>query len=152
MLFERLAPARSGGLVLALLVFGGAGCAALSGSTGETRNALTLQVHAQPPADKTETRTPSPGFGYIWVSGYWDYLDGNFIWRDGRWVQGRPDYEYVRARYEFDGNAWLFHRPHWKKRQPRQAVSRPAPAPAPAPAAASTPASASAPAVVPASA
>jgi hypothetical protein len=33
-------------------------------------------------------------------------------------VQGKPDYEYVRARYDNEaGKGWVFHRPHWKKRQ-----------------------------------
>jgi hypothetical protein len=50
------------------------------------------------------------------VAGYWDYLDGNYVWRSGRWLQGKADYEYVRARYEVVGQAWVFHRPHWKRR------------------------------------
>jgi hypothetical protein len=97
-------------------------CSTLSGSTSNTssadaKNQVTIQVNSAPPPEKTEGDKPAaPGFGYIWVAGYWDYLDGNYIWRDGRWVQGKPDYEYVRARYEYDGKSWLFHRPHWKKR------------------------------------
>jgi hypothetical protein len=99
-----------------------AGCGTLSSSSqnssGDAKNQVTIQVNSAPPAEKAETSRPAaPGFGYIWVGGYWDYLDGNYIWRDGRWVQGKPDYEYVRARYEFDGKGWLFHRPHWKRRQ-----------------------------------
>ncbi|MDB4965671.1 MAG: hypothetical protein JWN44_1360 [Myxococcales bacterium] len=110
-------------IALALLLAASAtsGCATLSGNTesgnGETKNQVTVQVNSAPPAEKTEANRPAaPGFGYIWVAGYWDYLDGNYVWRDGRWVQGKPDYEYIRARYEYDGKAWLFHRPHWKKR------------------------------------
>jgi hypothetical protein len=91
-----------------------------SGQGGNTANALTVQVNQQPPAEKTEEKTSAPGFGYIWVAGYWDYLDGNYVWRPGRWVQGKPDYEYVRARYEYDGKTWVFHRPHWKKRKADQ--------------------------------
>ena len=96
------------------------GCGILSSSsTGDQSNKVTIEVNSAPPADKVEkadARPTSPGFGYIWVNGYWDYLDGNYVWRSGRWTQSRPDYEYVRARYEFDGKAWLFHRPHWKRR------------------------------------
>jgi hypothetical protein len=79
-----------------------------------------VQVREQPPVEKTEDARPAaPGFGYIWVAGYWDYLDGNYIWREGRWVQGRPEYEYVRATYQYDqaARAWVFHRPHWRKRK-----------------------------------
>jgi hypothetical protein len=98
------------------------GCAVVSSDTsgGQQANTLTIQVNSPPPADKPEERTTAPGFGHIWVAGYWDYLDGNYVWRPGRWVQGKPDYEYVRARYEMVNQAWVFHRPHWKKRHSTQ--------------------------------
>jgi hypothetical protein len=107
-------------MALAAPVFS-AGCAVLSSDTSstETKNALTVSVREAPPPEKEQDpkdRPSSPGFGFIWVSGYWDYLDGNYVWRDGRWVQGKPDWEYVRARYEQVNGAWVFHRPHWKKR------------------------------------
>ena len=97
------------------------GCATLS-STGTNSaandpNQLTVPVSAQPPVERSEGDKPAaPAYGYIWVAGYWDYLDGNYIWRSGHWMQGKADYEYVRARYEFDGKTWVFHRPHWKRR------------------------------------
>jgi hypothetical protein len=108
--------------VLTLTLFLGlaGGCATLSSSSPSDsgdKSQLTLSVATPPPTEKAEGDRPtSPGFGYIWVAGYWDYLDGNYIWRDGRWMQGKADYEYVRARYEKDGQGWVFHRPHWKRR------------------------------------
>ena len=107
-------------------MIGFAGCRHLSSSSGQqsapannSRRRSTsrsirrrLQGRAEA-AHLGRSRLPAP----IWVAGYWDYLDGNYIWRDSRWVQGKPDYEYVRARYEYDGQAWTFHRPHWKRRQ-----------------------------------
>jgi hypothetical protein len=110
------------------------GCGIVSSDTSstETKNALTIQVSKEPPADKAEgTKPAAPGFGYIWVAGYWDYLDGNYVWRDGRWVQGKQDYEYVRARYENVGNGWVFHRPHWKKRHTEATPAAAPPAAAP---------------------
>ena len=110
-------------IALVLMIGFMAGCATLSssGSSSSSSDANTqidVPVSSQPPPEKAEgTRPSAPGYGFIWVAGYWDYLDGNYIWRDGRWVQGKPDYEYVRARYEFDGKSWVFHRPHWKRRQ-----------------------------------
>ena len=106
------------------------GCAALSssGPSGQANNSagsqLDVQVAEAPPPEKVEADKPaSPGFGYIWVSGYWDYLDGNYIWRSGRWVQGKPDYEYVRARYDQANGRWVFHRPHWKRRHSSSAAT-----------------------------
>lgn len=105
--------------LFAFALLGSAGCSIISSDTsaGEAQNALTVQVREAPPPDKTDVDKPqAPGYGYIWVAGYWDYLDGNYLWREGRWMQGKQDYEYVRARYEQSNGAWVFHRPHWKKR------------------------------------
>ena len=111
--------------VMALTMFlslVGAGCATMassSSSEGATdKSQLTVAVTSPPPAERAEDSKPAaPGFGFIWVAGYWDYLDGNYIWREGRWMQGKADYEYVRARYEHEPQGWVFHRPHWKRRR-----------------------------------
>jgi hypothetical protein len=95
------------------------GCAAVSADTSKTSAAsqsLVVEVSQPPPDPKTEVKTPCPAPGHIWVAGYWDYIDGHHVWRDGRWVQGKVGYEYVRARYDFDGKTWQFHVPHWHKR------------------------------------
>lgn len=97
------------------------GCAAISSSGSDSASNPTSQIDVQvaeaPPPEKVDGDKPAaPGYGYIWVSGYWDYLDGNYLWRSGRWVQGKADYEYVRAHYEAVNNRWVFHRPHWKRR------------------------------------
>ena len=112
--------------VMALTIFlslAVGGCATMSsGSTSSDssgdKSQLTMTVASPPPPEKAEDARPTaPGFGFIWVAGYWDYLDGNYIWRDGRWMQGKADYEYVRARYEHEAQGgWVFHRPHWKRR------------------------------------
>ncbi len=117
-------------IALALMLTSASACATLSSgpTTQSPESQLVMQVPQQPPPDKDEgPHAAAPGFGFIWVAGYWDYLDGNYIWRQGRWVQGKPDYEYVRARYEFDGKSWVFHRPHWKRRHsdsPRATAQR----------------------------
>ncbi len=117
-------------LSLSLFSFG---CAAVSATTSQTSTAshqLVIDVPSAPPDPKPEVKTPCPAPGHIWVAGYWDYIDGHHVWRDGRWIEGKRDYEYVRARYEFDGKTWLFHVPHWHKRAAAVAtVSAPAPAP-----------------------
>jgi hypothetical protein len=101
-------------LSLSLFSFG---CATVSATTSQTSaSQLVIDVPSAPPDPQPEVKTPCPGPGHIWVAGYWDYLDGHHVWREGRWVEGKIGYEYVRARYEFDGKAWLFHIPHWHKR------------------------------------
>lgn len=104
-------------LVLMMGMFTGCATFSSSGTATAGGEKIDVPVSEAPPPEKAEGARPaSPGYGYIWVGGYWDYLDGNYIWRDGRWVQGKADYEYVRARYEYTGKEWVFHRPHWKRR------------------------------------
>ncbi|HXU74371.1 MAG TPA: YXWGXW repeat-containing protein [Polyangia bacterium] len=113
---------RSIALSLSLFSFG---CATVSGTTTQTSTTsqqLVIEVPNAPPDPKPEEKMPCPGPGHIWVAGYWDYIGGQHVWRDGRWVQGKPDYEYVRARYEFDGKAWQFHVPHWHRRAVTQTM------------------------------
>jgi hypothetical protein len=102
-------------LVLSLSVVG---CAAMQ---EEVKNVnaptLVIRVAQEPPAPLDEVKSPAPALGYIWVAGFWDYIGGHHVWRAGRWVEGKAGYEYVRARYEWNGQTWQFHIPHWKKRQ-----------------------------------
>jgi hypothetical protein len=102
------------------LAFTLVGCASVSSNTAATSTTQTLviEVPNAPPPSKDEAKPATPEPGHIWVAGYWDYIDGHHVWREGRWVQGKAGYEYVRARYEFDGKAWQFHVPHWHRRTP----------------------------------
>jgi len=101
------------------LSFSAFGCAAVTADTTQTSSptqVMVVEVPNAPPDVKAEQKAECPGPGYIWVAGYWDYIGGHHVWRDGRWVQGKAGYEYVRARYEFDGHQWQFHIPHWHRR------------------------------------
>ena len=100
---------------------------------------VDVLVPQPPPPEKSESKSVAPGFGYIWVAGHWDFVEGIYVWKAGRWLQGKPGYEYVRARCDYDGaqKSWVFRRSHWKR---RQSPSLAAPSPAPtAPAAPSVP-------------
>jgi hypothetical protein len=121
-------------IVLSFSLFA-VGCAAVSADTSKTSaptRVLVVEVPNAPPDPKAEVKTPCPAPGHIWVAGYWDYIDGHHVWRDGRWVEGKLGYEYIRARYEWDGKAWQFHVPHWHKRTvstPTQMAQAPQPQP-----------------------
>ncbi len=94
-----------------------AGCAALGSDVKNVNEpTLVVRVAAAPPAAIAEVKPPAPALGQIWIAGYWDYLGGQSVWRAGRWLEGKVGYEYIRARYEWDGQSWQFHLPHWKKR------------------------------------
>ncbi len=106
-------------MIALTLLLAAPGCATLSASPTQSATpeaSLEVAVAEAPPPDQHEDKPAAPGYGYIWVSGYWDNLDGRYIWRPGRWVQGKANYEYVRARYEQSGKGWVFHRPYWHRR------------------------------------
>ena len=93
-------------------------CATFSedAKTATAPTALTIQTASPPPELQAEERPESPGPGHIWVAGYWDYVNGRYAWRAGRWVAGMPGYEYVRAQTQLEDGVWVLHVPHWKKR------------------------------------
>ena len=47
------------------------------------------------PADVTYVRPVSPGPGYVWINGEWEYSGNNYHWREGSWqhAQGGPNME-----------------------------------------------------------
>jgi hypothetical protein len=112
-------------LVLALAFGSFTGCATLSQESAapasQTAALLAINVPSAPPEAPAEVQTQSPGPGHIWVAGYHDFIGGRHVWRAGRWVEVKSGYEYVRAKYEWTGQTWVFHVPHWKKRHAEQA-------------------------------
>jgi hypothetical protein len=119
---------RSIALAFSLVTVGCSTVGSTTSQTSTTSQQLVVEVPTAPPEPKAEEKLPCPGPGHIWIAGYWDYIGGHHVWRDGRWLEGKVGYEYIRARYEFDGKAWQFHVPHWKKRtvtQPTQMAQAP---------------------------
>ena len=58
-----------------------------------------FEVQSPPPALQVET-VPAPVTGQVWVPGYYDYRDGQYVWSAGRYEPDRPGYVYVAPRYE----------------------------------------------------
>jgi hypothetical protein len=58
-----------------------------------------IEVPAAPPAVQVET-VPAPMAGQVWVAGYYDYKDGQYVWSAGHYEAERPGYVYVAPRYE----------------------------------------------------
>lgn len=97
--------------------------AALSAACGASlaRPALTshrpddfIEVPYPPPAALVETVGPKPGATAVWVSGYWDWAPGQYVWLRGGWVAPPEGYHHAPwvSRYANDGRI-LFARTVW---------------------------------------
>src|SRR3569623_346618 len=82
-----------------------------------------------PPAPIVEYQPPPPGYGYIWVDGYWDWTGYDWAWTNGSYVPERAGYLYVRPRYVYESNHWVYHRSYWEGPDHRRdyVYGRPAP-------------------------
>ena len=47
------------------------------------------EVGGPPPVVQEEAVVPTPGAGYVWINGYWDWDVGrhHWAWSSGRWEQ-----------------------------------------------------------------
>ena len=48
--------------------------------SGEVSTYGTVYPTVPPPAPIAEYRSPPPGWGYIWVDGYWDWTGYDWYW------------------------------------------------------------------------
>ena len=58
-----------------------------------------IEVQAAPPALQVET-VPAPMTGQVWIPGYYDYKDGQYVWTAGHFEPERTGYVYIAPRYE----------------------------------------------------
>src|SRR5215470_533632 len=42
-------------------------------------------VSSMPPEPLYESMSPSPGYGYVWIDGYWHWNSYEWTWVSGRW-------------------------------------------------------------------
>ena len=57
----------------------------------------------------------SPGFGFVWTDGYWDWRGNNWYWVDGRWM--RPPHGrtvWVAPQWRRDGHGYRMRRGYWR--------------------------------------
>ena len=58
-----------------------------------------VEVQSPPPALQVETVQVAPA-GQVWVPGYYDYKDGQYVWTAGHLEPQREGYVYVAPRYD----------------------------------------------------
>src|SRR5688572_1884750 len=92
---------------------------ALSGLGGCTLMASpaprAVVVTVAPPRPVVEVRTINPGYGYIWIDGYWGWSGGQWVWSSGRWETERVGYYWVAPRYEQRGGNYYYASGGWQQ-------------------------------------
>ena len=61
-----------------------------------------------------EYRPAPPGYGYMWVDGYWDWNGYDWTWSSGYWVPERVGYAYIGPRYVYVDGRPVYYRGYWQ--------------------------------------
>jgi hypothetical protein len=73
-------------------------------------------VNSMPPEPLYETMTSSPGYGYVWIDGYWHWNGYEWVWMSGRWVTEQTGYVYITPYYDYDsGGGYVYYPGHWSR-------------------------------------
>jgi hypothetical protein len=73
-------------------------------------------VNSMPPEPLYETMTTSPGYGYVWIDGYWNWNGYEWVWANGHWVTEQQGYVYVQPYYDWDsGGRNVYYPGHWSR-------------------------------------
>lgn len=72
-------------------------------------------VTQAPPRVRVETRTLSPGRGYVWNRGYWHWTGRTYVWVSGRWVRPqRPGSVWVEGTWVRRPGGWVWVEGRWQ--------------------------------------
>jgi hypothetical protein len=72
----------------------------------------------KPPALRHEHRGPSPGHGYVWVSGFWHWDGGRYDWVPGRWeLPAAPSAYWIAPRYPHVSGSYIYEPGHWSNQR-----------------------------------
>ncbi len=75
----------------------------------------TVYPETLPPDPIPEYRPPSPGWGFTWVNGYWDWTGYDWAWNNGYWAQGRPGWSYFGPRFIWESGQPVYYRGYWQR-------------------------------------
>jgi hypothetical protein len=109
----------AGGIWLGLTA-SGAGCYVRSAGPGPVDATVTVGTDAtaypnSPPPDPIpEYPPPSPGWGYSWIAGYWDWSGYDWNWEPGYWAAQEAGYAYIGPRFVFIDGRPVYYRAYWR--------------------------------------
>ncbi len=71
-------------------------------------------VRVAPPPSQYEYYSTSPALGFVWITGYWDWVGVRYVWISGRWEAPRLGHYWVPLRWERQGDHWRKHGGRWE--------------------------------------
>jgi hypothetical protein len=69
---------------------------------------------AAPPPVRTESYAPRAGF--VWISGRWDWNNGQWVWVPGHWERARAAEVWIPGRWQLQGNYYVWIEGRWSRR------------------------------------
>jgi hypothetical protein len=76
----------------------------------------TYTVQAYPPDPLYEEVAVSPGYGHVWIDGYWHWNGYRWVWIGGRWMPERVGYVYVSPYYDYVDGRYVYRSGYWSHR------------------------------------
>jgi hypothetical protein len=70
-------------------------------------------VPVAPPAPQVEVIGVPPQPGFVWIGGYWNWVEGRHVWVGGHWSAPRPGYRWVPHEWVNNGHGWHLREGHW---------------------------------------
>jgi YXWGXW repeat-containing protein len=86
------------------------------GTAGVVAPSAEVTIESAPPPMRHEVVVASPGPGFVWVAGYWDWDGATYLWVPGSWVTVDAGYTWVRPRYVRRGGGWVYVRGYYYHR------------------------------------
>jgi hypothetical protein len=66
------------------------------------------------PADVEYVRPVSPGPGYVWIGGEWEWRGGNYHWHEGNWEKAREGHTWKSGYWENGQKGYRWQKGHWE--------------------------------------
>jgi len=74
-----------------------------------------VYIRSGPPPLRAEAVVVSPGPGYVWIPGYYNYRGGGYAWVGGRYERApRARARWVPSHWERDRRGWYFVEGRWR--------------------------------------
>jgi hypothetical protein len=79
-----------------------------------TGSGCTAGYVSNRPADVRYVRPGSPGPGYVWITGDWQWRGGSYHWKEGHWHAARAGQNWKSGYWEKSSKGYRWHKGNWQ--------------------------------------